>query len=144
VREHWATYGQDIYTRHDYEEIDASRAKALVAELRAGMAGLVGTRFGDLQVVSADDFGYVDPIDGSIANAQGIRVGFHDGARIVYRLSGTGTSGATLRVYIERYEADPGRQGGDTQEALADLVAASRAIARIGEFTGRAEPSVIT
>ena len=102
------------------------------------------TSVGGRAVAAADDFSYTDPVDGSVSRNQGLRVIFEDGARIVYRLSGTGTTGATLRVYIERYEADPALLAQDTQAALADLIATSRSLARLTEFTGREEPDVIT
>ncbi len=145
VREHWATYGRNYYTRHDYEEVDAAIASALVNDLRAQLPGLVGRNFGeDLQVAYADDFNYLDPVDGSTSARQGIRIGFTDGSRIVLRLSGTGTVGATLRLYLERYEAADGRHDLDTQLALEPLIALSEQIAGVKQRTGRQEPSVIT
>ena len=112
--------------------------------LRERLPGLAGTSVGGRIVANADDFAYTDPVDGSVSNNQGFRVIFEDGARIVYRLSGTGTTGATLRVYIERYEAAPALLAQDTQAALADLIATSRDLARLSEFTGREQPDVIT
>ena len=144
AREHWATYGRDYYTRHDFEEVDADGANALVAALRDRVPSLKGQRLGPLEVASADDFAYHDPVDGSDTAHQGIRIHFVDGSRIVYRLSGTGTSGATLRVYLERFEADPARHGFETQAALADLIAASRSVAEIERHTGRTAPTTIT
>ncbi|WP_457797315.1 alpha-D-glucose phosphate-specific phosphoglucomutase [Methylocystis sp. S23] len=144
VREHWATYGRNYYSRHDYEEVDASGAHALIETLRGKLPTLKGKTFGALEVKEADDFAYHDPVDGSDSRNQGLRVMFADGSRIVYRLSGTGTAGATLRVYIERYEPDPARQFIETQHALSDLVALSRGIAEIERFTGRDAPTVIT
>ncbi len=144
VRAHWARYGRNYYSRHDYEEVDADAANGLMAHLRGRLASLPGERFGDLVVREADDFSYHDPVDGSVSAQQGIRVLFADGARIVYRLSGTGTAGATLRVYLERYEADPSQQARDTQEALADLIALADRLAGISERTGRTEPTVVT
>src|SRR5690606_36868662 len=101
VRAHWAIYGRNYYTRHDYEEVDAGIANTLVNDLRARLSGLPGQVFDDLQVAYADDFTYHDPVDGSTSAKQGIRIGFTDGSRIVLRLSGTGTVGATLRLYLE-------------------------------------------
>jgi phosphoglucomutase len=145
VREHWRTYGRNYYSRHDYEEVDADAANGLMERLRSQLASLPGRDLGGgLRVAAADDFAYTDPVDGSVSRRQGVRVMFADGSRIVYRLSGTGTAGATLRVYIERYEPDPGRQGEDTQEALAGLIAAADSLAEIGRRTGRDRPSVIT
>jgi phosphoglucomutase len=144
VRAHWASYGRNYYSRHDFEEVDAAGANALMASLRERLPSLKGQSFGALTIAQADDFAYHDPVDGSDSAKQGVRLIFADGARIVYRLSGTGTAGATLRVYIERYEPDASKQEIETQAALADLVALSRSIAGIETHTGRAEPSVIT
>lgn len=145
VREHWATYGRNYYTRHDYEEVDAGIANQLVEDLRAKLPGLPGQTFGDdLQVAYADDFAYHDPVDGSTSAKQGIRIGFTDGSRIVLRLSGTGTVGATLRLYLERYEAADGRHDLDTQTALQSLIGLADELAGIKQRTGRREPSVIT
>ncbi len=144
VDKHWTDYGRNYYSRHDYEEVEADGAHALVAALRESLPGLQGRSFGGLKIVEADDFAYHDPVDGSDSKHQGVRLHFEGGGRIVYRLSGTGTSGATLRVYIERFEPDAARQHQDTQAALGDLIALSRDIARIQHFTGRPAPTVIT
>jgi phosphoglucomutase len=144
VREHWRTHGRNYYSRHDYEEVDSDAANGLMAQLRGRLASLPGQRLGGHEVASADDFAYTDPVDGSTSAKQGVRVTFADGSRIVYRLSGTGTAGATLRVYIERYEPDPSRQGEETQSALSGLIAIAGDLAEIGTRTGRNEPSVIT
>ena len=144
VRQHWRELGRDYYTRHDYEDIDTATADAMMADLRAALPKLPGTRFGDAEVETADDFEYRDPIDGSISQRQGIRISFTDGSRVVYRLSGTGTGGATLRVYMERYEPDPAKQDLDSQEALAGLIATADKVAGISKRTGRDKPSVIT
>ncbi len=144
AREHWAAYGRNYYTRHDYEGLDTPAAQALMKALGERLPGLAGTSIGGRVVAQADDFSYTDPVDGSVSMNQGLRAIFEDGARIVYRLSGTGTTGATLRVYIERYEADPACLAQDTQTALADLIATSRDLARLREFTGREQPDVIT
>ncbi len=144
VDAHWERYGRNYYTRHDYEEVDAERAKALIEGLRARLATLPGTKVGSRNVEAADDFAYQDPVDGSVTEHQGLRILFEDGARIVYRLSGTGTVGATLRVYIERFEADPTRQHEDTQAALADLIRTADRLAAIHEHTGRSAPDVVT
>jgi len=144
VRKHWATYGRNYYSRHDYEAVDTEAANGLVAALREKLADLPGKSFGALTVATADDFSYNDPVDKSVSKNQGIRLLFEGGSRVVFRLSGTGTSGATLRVYIERYEPDPARHDLDTQEALADLIAVADEIAEITSRTGRSAPSVIT
>ncbi|UNK38725.1 alpha-D-glucose phosphate-specific phosphoglucomutase [Shinella sp. H4-D48] len=144
VKQHWASFGRNYYSRHDYEEVDSEAANGLMANLRDKLVTLPGKRFGALTVETADDFAYNDPVDQSVSRNQGIRILFEGGSRVVFRLSGTGTSGATLRVYIERYEPDAARHGMDTQEALADLIAVADEIAGIKSRTGRQEPSVIT
>ena len=141
---HWRTYGRNYYTRHDFEAVDSGAAKALMSELAARLEGLAGHTLAGRKVQRADDFSYTDPVDGSVSPHQGLRVVFADGSRIVYRLSGTGTAGATLRVYIERYEADPTHHALDTQAALADLIAAAVQLARISHHTGRTAPDVVT
>jgi phosphoglucomutase len=144
VREHWKTYGRNYYTRHDFEEVDAAIANKLVDDLRAQLPGLVGKSFGNLKVSYADDFSYTDPIDGSVSPKQGIRIGFEDGSRIVLRLSGTGTVGATLRLYVERYEPADGQHDLETQAALEPLIALAEQLAGIKARTGRQAPDVIT
>ena len=144
VRDHWRIYGRNYYSRHDYEEIEAAGATALMASLRERLPALHGRNYDGMIVAEADDFSYHDPVDGSDAKAQGVRLLFKDGARIVYRLSGTGTAGATLRVYIERYEPDADKHDVETQSALARLIALAGSIADIQKHTGRAAPSVIT
>ncbi|WP_378952843.1 alpha-D-glucose phosphate-specific phosphoglucomutase [Mesorhizobium sp. ANAO-SY3R2] len=141
---HWATYGRNYYSRHDYEEVETERANALVDELRGKLASLPGSVVRGMKIAGADDFTYLDPVDGSVSRNQGIRIMFEGGSRVVFRLSGTGTSGATVRVYIERYEPDPARHDLDTQQALADLIQAAEDIAGIRRHTGREKPSVIT
>lgn len=144
VREHWRRFGRNIYSRHDWEGIDPQVAQGIVEGLRAAVPRLAGTRLGGYTVEHADDFGYTDPVDGSTSAHQGIRVLFEGGSRVVFRLSGTGTEGATLRVYLERYEPDPAKHDQDPQEALADLIRIADDLAGIRARTGRAEPTVIT
>jgi phosphoglucomutase len=144
VLEHWARFGRNYYSRHDYEAVDAAAADRMMADLRARLASLAGQTFGDFRVAQADDFVYTDPVDHSVATKQGIRIIMTDGSRIVLRLSGTGTEGATVRVYLERYEADPSRHDLDTQEALAPLIAIAEQVSELKQRTGRTEPSVIT
>lgn len=144
VTQHWATYGRNYYSRHDYEGVDTKAANGLMSVLRDRLDSLPGTKIGNLTVTAADDFAYKDPIDQSVSSNQGVRIFFEGGSRIVFRLSGTGTSGATLRVYIERYEPDASRHDLETQAALADLIDAAEAIAEISTRTGRDAPSVIT
>jgi phosphoglucomutase len=144
VRDHWRRYGRNYYSRHDYESVDSAAAQALMEALRASLPGLPGHVVAAGKVAWADDFAYTDPLDGSISTGQGIRVGLEDGSRIVLRLSGTGTEGATLRVYLERFEPDPAQHGIETQAALAGLIAAAEQLAGIRERTGRSQPTVIT
>jgi phosphoglucomutase len=144
VRNHWQTYGRDYYTRHDYEEVDSQQAAKLMSDLRAKLGTLRGKRPRAGEVADADDFSYNDPVDGSVSKGQGIRILFADQARIVYRLSGTGTSGATLRIYMERFEPDATKQNQDTQTALADLIVTADNLAGIRAHTGREQPSVVT
>lgn len=144
VTKHWAEFGRNYYSRHDYEAIETEKADALMAALRDRLSALPGQSFGALKVAAADDFSYHDPVDGSVSSKQGVRILFEGGSRVVFRLSGTGTSGATLRVYIERYEPDPARHGVETQEALADLITVADEIAGIRTHTGRDAPTVIT
>jgi phosphoglucomutase len=144
MADHWATFGRDYYSRHDYEALPSDLADALFADLRKSLATLPGKTFAGLAVTSADDFAYTDPTDGSVSSKQGVRVGFADGARAVFRLSGTGTEGATLRLYVETFEADPSRHDLDPQAVLAGVLAAADAIAGIRERTGRTAPDVVT
>ncbi|MBV9385979.1 MAG: hypothetical protein JOZ78_06090 [Chroococcidiopsidaceae cyanobacterium CP_BM_ER_R8_30] len=144
VREHWQTYGRNYYSRHDYEGVDSDRAHALLDELRSLAPTLKGKHFGRYEVEYGDDFSYHDPVDGSTSEHQGIRIGFTDGSRIVLRLSGTGTHGATLRVYLESYEPDPAKHDLEPQQALADLIAIADEIAQIRNHTARERPTVIT
>lgn len=144
VREHWAKYGRNFYTRHDYEALDSAAAQGIMDHLRNNMAALKGEKFGERRVGYCDDFSYTDPVDHSISSGQGLRIGFEDGARIVFRLSGTGTEGATLRIYVEAYEPDPAKHRQETQAALADLVTIANTLSGIRERTGRNAPTVIT
>ncbi|MFD1342489.1 alpha-D-glucose phosphate-specific phosphoglucomutase [Litorisediminicola beolgyonensis] len=144
MADHWNSYGRNYYSRHDYEAVDSDNAEALMEGLRAKLADLPGKSFAGLTVESADEFAYDDPVDGSRSEGQGLRVTTSGGGRIVFRLSGTGTEGATLRVYLERVETDPAELDMDPQEALAGIIAAAEALAGIREHTGRDAPDVIT
>ncbi len=144
VRDHWRRYGRNFYTRHDYEAVDAEAAAGLMDHLRVLLPTLVGKRLGDYKVSYADDFAYTDPVDASRSEGQGIRIGLEGGSRLVFRLSGTGTQGATLRVYLESYEADPARHDQETQAAMAPLILIANELAQIQGRTGRAQPDVIT
>ncbi|MBW6475480.1 MAG: alpha-D-glucose phosphate-specific phosphoglucomutase [Chromatiales bacterium] len=144
VKQHWAEYGRSYYTRHDYEAIDLAAAQGLMTHLEAQLPDLVGKTLAGARVAYADNFSYTDPVDGSVSKNQGLRIGFEDGSRIIYRLSGTGTVGATLRLYIEKYEADPAQQNQDTQQALAPLIQLALELAELPQRTGRDMPTVIT
>ncbi|OIP17657.1 MAG: alpha-D-glucose phosphate-specific phosphoglucomutase [Betaproteobacteria bacterium CG2_30_59_46] len=141
---HWAEYGRNVYSRHDYEGLPSDAANALMAHLKGQFAKLPGQRFGNYQVKFCDDFSYTDPIDGSVSTGQGLRIGFEDGSRIVFRLSGTGTEGATLRIYLEAFEPDPAKHGQDAQQALAGLIVIANELSELKLRTGREKPTVIT
>ncbi len=144
LADHWAKYGRNYYSRHDYEAVDATAANGMINALRAGLRTLPGQTFAAGKVAMADEFAYDDPIDGSRSEGQGIRIGFENGSRIVFRLSGTGTVGATLRVYLEAYENDPSKLDADAETALADVVESAEQIAGIKGATGREAPDVKT
>ncbi|MFC1452092.1 alpha-D-glucose phosphate-specific phosphoglucomutase [Verrucomicrobiota bacterium] len=141
MHEHWREYGRNYYTRHDYEEVDKPAAEALMDYLRKRVGSLAGEKLGSHTVESADDFAYTDPVDDSVSEHQAIRVHFSDGSRVLYRLSGTGTVGATLRVYLERYE--PSETSWDPQVALGDMREIARSLGEVRERLGRDEPDVI-
>ncbi|KAJ2005273.1 hypothetical protein GGI04_001201 [Coemansia thaxteri] len=142
MRDFFSIYGRNYFTRYDYEEVDAAAAEQMVDALRASGPGLVGQTIGGFTVASVDDFSYTDPVDGSVSRNQGLRVIFADTSRIIFRLSGTGSEGATIRIYIERYDAEQCDQ--DAQVALKPLVDAALEISRLAQYTGRQEPTVIT
>ena len=144
VRQHWAEYGRNYYTRHDYENIPSDNANNLIEVLQSNLPSLVGKVFNQRTITTADNFSYTDPVDQSVSENQGIRILFDDDSRIVFRLSGTGTEGATLRLYFERYVEDITQHDLDTQEALYDLIETAELIANIIGFTGMHEPTVIT
>jgi phosphoglucomutase len=144
VQEHWHTYGRNYYSRHDYEAVESDRANSLVEAVHAAMPSLPGQQFGRYAVAYCDDFSYTDPVDGSVSQKQGIRIGFQDGSRIVLRLSGTGTQGATLRLYLESYEADASKHHFDPQVALKELIEIAEEIAQIRHYTSMDKPTVIT
>jgi phosphoglucomutase len=144
VHRHWAEYGRNVYSRHDYEALPSDVAAGVMARVRGRFADLPGQRFGDYRVKFCDDFSYTDPIDGSLSTGQGLRLGFEDGSRIVFRLSGTGTEGATLRIYLEAFEPDPARQRVDAQQALAPLIAIADELSQLRQRGGREKPTVIT
>ncbi|PRY89458.1 alpha-D-glucose phosphate-specific phosphoglucomutase [Donghicola tyrosinivorans] len=142
--EMWGEFGRCYYSRHDYEDVDAAAANGLMDALRGQLDDLKGQSFGPLTVQMADEFAYDDPIDGSHSARQGLRILFEGGSRIVFRLSGTGTVGATIRVYLERLETDPALLTLEPAAALADIIAAADQIAGLKQRTGRDGPDVIT
>ncbi len=144
VRGLWRTHGRCVYSRHDYEAIPVVQAERLISELRASLPALAGQTIAGQTIAWADDFAYTDPVDGSSSERQGVRVVLADSSRVVLRLSGTGTEGATLRVYLERHEPDPARHDLPPQQALAPLAALAEAVARIRHHTGRDQPDVMT
>ncbi len=144
MRSHWQTYGRNYYSRHDYEGVQSDRANTLITQLRNALPTLPGRKLGQREVSYSDDFSYTDPIDGSVSEQQGVRIGFTDGARIIFRLSGTGTQGATLRLYVESYEADATKHNQDPQVALGDLIAIADEVAQIRTLTEMNKPTIIT
>ncbi len=144
VRKHWQTYGRNVYSRHDYEGVPTEQANAVMAHIKAQFAILPGQVFGSYTVNTVDDFSYTDPVDGSVSTGQGLRILFACGSRVVIRLSGTGTEGATIRVYLEAFTQDPAQQQLDAQEALAELITVSHQISQLPQLTGRQQPTVIT
>jgi len=144
VREHWVRFGRNIYSRHDYEGVQTDAANGVMKLLHDRFATLVGAQFGNYKVLFCDDFSYTDPVDGSVSTGQGVRIGFTDGSRIVFRLSGTGTEGATLRIYLEAFEPDVAQHHRDAQEALADIIGIALEISELRKRTGMSQPTVIT
>jgi phosphoglucomutase len=142
--DHWRSFGRNYYSRHDYEEIPTDKAEALMTALRGRLADLPGTQVAGMDISTADDFAYDDPVDQSRTERQGVRIGFADGSRFVMRLSGTGTQGATLRVYLERFVDRSGDHAQDVQAALAPVIAAAETLAEITKHTGRRSADVIT
>jgi phosphoglucomutase len=144
VYEHWQKFGRDIYSRHDYEAVDSEIANGIFNHLRKLLPTLAGKNFGEYTISYADEFCYQDPIDKSISEQQGIRIGFENGSRIVFRLSGTGTVGATLRIYLEKFAKEKTKYQQEPQQALAGLIELAEQFSEIKQRTGRTEPTVIT
>ncbi|MDP1772925.1 MAG: alpha-D-glucose phosphate-specific phosphoglucomutase [Methylobacter sp.] len=144
VHEHWQKFGRDIYCRHDYEAVEMDIANGIVDHLRSQLPPLPGQTFGEYTIKYADEFSYEDSVDGSVSRNQGIRIGFENGSRIIFRLSGTGTVGATLRIYLERFEADASKHDQDAQVALAELISLAEQFCEVKKRTGRTEPDVVT
>ncbi|HEX7955724.1 MAG TPA: hypothetical protein VF508_02210, partial [Pyrinomonadaceae bacterium] len=142
VRYHWRKFGRSYYQRHDYEGLDAAAAAEMMSELSERLPTLAGTSLGGGLVARADEFGYTDPVDGSTTSRQGVRIFLEDGSRAVLRLSGTGTAGATLRIYLERFRDDGGE--GDVEEVLGALKDGVRRMLRLRERFGTDEPTVVT
>ena len=144
AKAHWAEYGRNFYSRHDYEAIPTETANGVMAHLKAQFASLPNQVFGKYTVQTADDFSYTDPIDGSVSTGQGIRILFACGSRIVFRLSGTGTEGATIRIYLEAFDADLNNHNLDAQVALAEMIQIALKVSELKQRTGRDTPTVIT
>lgn len=144
VKAHWAEYGRNVYSRHDYETIPTTDANSVITHIRVQFETLVGQQLGNYKVKSCDDFAYTDSVDGSISQQQGIRILFTDGSRIVFRLSGTGTEGATIRIYLEAYEPNVENHHLDAQEALQEMIQIALQISDLKARTGREKPTVIT
>jgi len=144
LKQHWLSFGRNYYSRHDYEGVDSAAAASVLQRVRDQFGTLPGTTLANRQVSACDDFSYTDPVDGSISNNQGVRVLFEDGSRMIFRLSGTGTSGATIRLYLESYEADSSKHDQDAQDALADMIHAADEVSGLRELSGRDKPTVIT
>ncbi|WP_343078972.1 alpha-D-glucose phosphate-specific phosphoglucomutase [Ostreiculturibacter nitratireducens] len=144
MADHWNRYGRNYYSRHDYEALDASTANVIMGDLRARLDTLPGSTVEGMRISSADDFAYTDPVDGSQATGQGLRIVFDGGSRIVLRISGTGTEGATIRLYLERYVAGPEGLGEEPQKALAPVIRAAETLTGLRERSGRSEPDVVT
>jgi phosphoglucomutase len=144
VLDHWLKFGRNFYSRHDYEAIDTKIANGVMDKLRSNLSSLEGSQYKGNTIVTADDFSYTDPIDGSVSNKQGIRIIFEDGSRVVFRLSGTGTQGATLRIYLEKYESDSNLVDLPAQGALSDLIDFAEEITNVKSLTGMVEPTVVT
>ncbi len=144
LKSHWLEYGRNVYSRHDFEAIPTEAANIVMAHIKAQFESLPNQTFGSYTVKTCDDFSYHDSIDGSISNNQGVRILFVDGSRIVFRLSGSGTEGATLRIYLEAFEPDSAKQSVDAQVALAEMIQIALKISQLKEKTGRDTPTVIT
>ncbi len=144
LADHWQKFGRNFYSRHDYEGVDAEAAGQVLQQVRNQFSTLIGQELAGRKVARCDDFAYTDPVDGSVSENQGVRILFEDGSRIIFRLSGTGTSGATIRIYLESFEADSDLHGMDAQEALAEMIVAADKVSGLSELTGRDKPTVIT
>jgi phosphoglucomutase len=144
VKRHWLQFGRNVYSRHDYEDLPLDAANGIIDHLRDNFTSMTGKGFGRYTIQTCDDFSYTDSIDGSISTKQGLRILFTDGSRIVFRLSGTGTSGATLRIYLEAFEPDTNKHNLDAQTLLAEMIQIAMQISELKQRTGRDTPTVIT
>jgi phosphoglucomutase len=144
VKRHWLQFGRNVYSRHDYEDLPLDAANGVIEFLRSNFSAMIGRVLGRYTIKSCDDFSYTDPVDKSISTKQGLRILFTDGSRIVFRLSGTGTSGATLRIYLEAFEPDPSKHDLDAQVALNEMIEIALQISELKQRTGRDKPTVIT
>ncbi|HAF00889.1 MAG TPA: alpha-D-glucose phosphate-specific phosphoglucomutase, partial [Methylophilaceae bacterium] len=144
VKAHWAEYGRNVYSRHDYEGIPTEQAQAVMSHIKDSFDLLTNQSFGRYQIDVCDDFSYIDPVDGSVSKGQGLRLLFKCGSRVVFRLSGTGTEGATIRIYLEAYEPDISQHNLDAQVALAEMIQIAMQVSQLVEKTGRVNPTVIT
>jgi phosphoglucomutase len=144
VKRHWLQFGRNVYSRHDYEDLPLDAANALIKHLRDSFKEITGKTFGQYTINTCDDFSYTDSVDGSVSTQQGLRILFTDGSRIVFRLSGTGTSGATLRIYLEAFEPDTSKHDLDAQTLLAEMIQIAMQISELKQRTGRDKPTVIT
>jgi phosphoglucomutase len=144
VKRHWFQFGRNVYSRHDYEAIPTEQANGVMQHLLASFDSLKGQTLGRYTVADCDDFSYTDPVDGSVSKGQGIRIMFSDGSRIVFRLSGTGTEGATIRIYLEAFDANSDNHHLDAQVALAEMIQIALQISELKQRTGRDTPTVIT
>ncbi len=144
IKRHWLQFGRNVYSRHDYEDLPLDAANALIKHLRDSFKEITGKTFGQYTINTCDDFSYTDSVDGSVSTQQGLRILFTDGSRIVFRLSGTGTSGATLRIYLEAFEPDTSKHDLDAQTLLAEMIQIAMQISELKQRTGRDTPTVIT
>ncbi len=142
--DHWQKFGRHFYIRHDFEEVDLETAHSITKHLADSLPGLTGKKYGSYEISEGTEYNYHDPVDGSVSKNQGIIISFKNGSRIVYRLSGTSTRGATVRLYIEKYEPDVIKHKQDSQDALKELVAIAYELTNVCQLTGMNKPSVIT
>merc|ERR1712224_752147 len=144
TKEHWAEYGRNYYARYDYEGVDKPKAEAMMEAMKAKSGQLVGQTFGDMKMKINDMFEYHDPVDGSVSKNQGIRFIFEDNSRIIFRLSGTGVAGATVRLYLEKYVGPDGDLGMHAFDVVEPLAKVAEELSGLKAAAGRDAPTVIT